>query len=94
MRGRPTAQAAFALLRAFSARWYTNVIQLHARLEVELDDGRGGARSRAAVHHLKAQELRSTYIQSTLRYSIVLRFELRVIARHAFAVIVLFITGN
>ena len=47
MRGRPTAQAAFAILRAFVARWYTNVLQLHTRLEAELDHGRGGARSRA-----------------------------------------------
>ena len=46
MRGRPTAQAAFAILRAFVARWYANVLQLQ-RLEVELDHGRGGARSRA-----------------------------------------------
>ena len=41
-----------------------------------------------AVRHLKAQELRFTYGRRSLRYSIVLRFELRVIARHAFAVIV------
>ena len=47
MRGRPTAQAAFAILRAFVARWYANVLQLDTRLEVELDHGRGGARSRA-----------------------------------------------
>ena len=37
MRGRPTAQAAFAILRAFVARWYANVLQVHTRLEVELD---------------------------------------------------------
>ena len=47
MRGRPTAQAAFAILRAFVARWYANVLKLHTRLEVELDHGRGGARSGA-----------------------------------------------
>ena len=47
-----------------------------------------------AVRHLKAQELRSTYSQRSPRYSIVLHVELRVIARHAFAVIVPFITGN
>ena len=47
MRGRPTAQAAFAILRAFVARWYANVLQPDTRLEVELDHGRGGARSRA-----------------------------------------------
>ena len=49
MRGRPTAQAAFAILRALSpvGTWYANVLQLHTRLEVELDRGRGGARSRA-----------------------------------------------
>ena len=32
---------------AFVARWYANVLQLHTRLEVELDHGRVGARSRA-----------------------------------------------
>ena len=47
MRGRSTAQAAFAIIRAFVARWYANVLQLHTRLEVELDHGRGGARSGA-----------------------------------------------
>ena len=48
MRGRPTAQAAFAILRTFVARWYAYVVlQLHTRLEVELDHGLGGARSRA-----------------------------------------------
>ena len=47
MRGRPTAQAAFAILRAFVARWYANVLQVHTRLEVELDHGQGGAKSRA-----------------------------------------------
>ena len=48
-----------------------------------------------AVRHLKAQELRSTYGRRSLQYSIVLRaVELRVIARHAFAIIVPFITGN
>ena len=44
---RPTTQAGFAILRAFVARWYADVLQLHTRLEVELDHGRGGARSRA-----------------------------------------------
>ena len=47
MRGSPTAQAAFAILRAFVARWYAYVLQLHTRLEVELDHGRGVARSGA-----------------------------------------------
>ena len=50
MRGRPTARAtvaAFAILRAFVARWYANVLRLHTHLEVELDHGRGGTRSRA-----------------------------------------------
>ena len=46
MRGRPTAQAAFAILCTFVARWYSYVLQLHTRLEVELDHGRGGVRSR------------------------------------------------
>ena len=32
---------------AFVARWYANVLQLHTRLKVELDHGRGGAMSRA-----------------------------------------------
>ena len=40
-------QAAFSILSAFVARWYANVLQLHTRLEVELDHGRGGAKSRA-----------------------------------------------
>ena len=43
-----------------------------------------------AVRHLKAQELRSTYSRRSPRYSIVLRVELRVIVRHAFAVVVPF----
>ena len=47
MCGRPTAQAAFAILRAFVARWCGYVLQLHTCLEVELDHGRGGVRSRA-----------------------------------------------
>ena len=42
-----TAQATFAIIRAFVARWCANVLQLHTRLEVELDHGRGGARFRA-----------------------------------------------
>ena len=83
------------ILRALVARWYANVLQLNTRLEVELDHGRSGARSRAGCSpsELKAQELRSTYSRRSPRYSIVLRVELRVIARHAFAVMVLFITG-
>ena len=64
MRGRPTAQAAFAILRAFVTRWYTNVLQLHTRLERGLE---------LAVRHLKAQELRSTYRRRLPRCSIVLR---------------------
>ena len=47
-----------------------------------------------AVRHLKAQGLRSSHNRRSPRYSIVLRVELRVIARHAFAVKVPFITGN
>ena len=47
MRERPNAQAAFAILRAFVARWHANVLQLHTRLEVELGHGWGGAKSRA-----------------------------------------------
>ena len=87
MRGtsRPTAQAAFAILRAFVARWYANVLQVHTRLEVELDLMDGVERGlEPAVRHLKAKELRSTYSRRSPRYSIVLRFELRVIARNAF----------
>ena len=41
MRERPSAQAAFAILRAFVAHLYANVLQLHTHLEVELDHGRG-----------------------------------------------------
>ena len=48
----------------------------------------------SAVCHLKAQELRSTYSRWSSRYSIVLRVELYVIVRHAFAVIVPFITRS
>ena len=47
MRGRPTPQAAFTILHAFVTRWYANVLQVHTRLEVELDHGRGGVKSRA-----------------------------------------------
>ena len=42
-----------------------------------------------AVCHLKAQERRFTYSRRSPRYSIVLGVELRVITRHAFAVIVI-----
>ena len=71
MHGRPTAQAAFAILHAFVARWYANVLQLHKRLEVELDHGRGGARSRAScppsetsgakVHVQSHRDIQSSY---------------------------------
>ena len=53
MHGSPTAQAAFAILSMFVARWHAYmcmyVLQLYTRLQVELhvDHGRGGARSRA-----------------------------------------------
>ena len=87
MHGRPTAQAAFAILRAFVSRWYANVLQLHTRLEVVLDLGRVERGLEQAVRHLKAQALRSTYRRRSPRYSNVLRVELRVIARHAFTVI-------
>ena len=40
-------QAPFAILRAFVAHWYANVLQLHTCLQVELDHGQGGASSRA-----------------------------------------------
>ena len=82
MRGRPTAQAAFAILRASVARWYANVLQVHTRLEVELDHGWDGARSRASCPPSESSAIQSFYV------------ELRVIARHAFVVIVPFITGN
>ena len=36
-----------AILRAFVARWCANVLKLHTRLDVKLDHGWGGARSRA-----------------------------------------------
>ena len=42
---RHTAQTVAIILRAFVARWYAYVLQLHTRLEVELDHGRGGSRS-------------------------------------------------
>ena len=44
MRGRPTARAALAILCAFVPRW---ILQLHMRLEAELDHEQGGARSPA-----------------------------------------------
>ena len=47
MCGSPTAQAVFAILRMFVACWYAYVLQLHTCLEVELDHGRGAARSGA-----------------------------------------------
>ena len=96
MRGRPTAQAAFAILRAFVARWYANVLQLHTRLDVELDHGRGGAcaRSESGCPPSKSSGAK-VHVQPTVTAnSIVLRFELCVIARNAFAVIVPFNTGN
>ena len=58
------------------------------RLEVELDHGRGGARSGAGCPPSERSGAK-VHVQPT-----VLRVELRVIARHAFAVIVPFITGN
>ena len=65
MRGRPTAQAAFAILRAFVARWYANVLQLHTRLEVELDHGRGGARSGAGCPPSKSSGAK-VHVQPTV----------------------------
>ena len=96
MRRSPTAYAAFVILCTFVACWYTYVLQLHIRLGVELDHGWGGAMQglELAVRNLKAQELRFTYSQQSPWYYTVLRVELRVVTRHAFAVIVSFITGN
>ena len=68
MHGRPIAQAAFALLLcAFVARWYANVVQLHTRLEVELDHGRGGARSRAGC--LQSESSESKYSSTSITSS-------------------------
>ena len=89
MRGRPTAQAPFAILCAFVARWYANVLQVHTRLEVELDHGRGGAKSRAGCPPSE-----SSGAKVLAQPTVTAIFELRVIARHAFAVKVPFITGN
>ena len=47
MRGRPTAQAAFAILRTSVARWYANILQLHT-LGSRARSWTGGARSRAS----------------------------------------------
>ena len=56
MRGSSTTQAAFAILRAFVARWYAHVLQLHTRLEVELDHGRDGARgARSGAGYLPSE---------------------------------------
>ena len=70
MHGRPTAQDAFAILCAFVARWYANVLQLHTRLEVELDHGWSEARSRASFPPSESSGPK-VHIQAT------------VIARHA-----------
>ena len=95
MHGRPNAQAAFAILRAFVALWYANVLQLHTCLEVELDHGQGGVRYRACCPPYESSGAKvPTYSRRSQRYSIILRVELRVIARHVFAVIVPFITEN
>ena len=47
MRGKPTAQATFAILRAFVACWYTRVLQLHTRLQV----GHCSIKSFYALHY-------------------------------------------
>ena len=47
MRGSPTAQAAFVILRAFVVYCHKYVLQLHTCLEAELDHGRGRVRSGA-----------------------------------------------
>ena len=67
MRGRPSAQAAFAiiLLRAFVARCYANVLPLHTRLKVELDHERGGARSRAGYLPSESSGAK-VYVQPTV----------------------------
>ena len=56
---------AFAILRAFVARWYANVLQLHTRLKVELDHGRGGVRSRAGCPPSESSGAK-VYVQPTV----------------------------
>ena len=41
MRGSPTAQAVFTMLRTFVTCCYAYVLQLHRRLQVELNHGMG-----------------------------------------------------
>ena len=94
MRGRPTAQAAFAILRVFVACSYAYVLQLHTHLEIKLDHGRGGAKSRAGCRPSESSGAKD-HVQPTVTAILNrLSVELWVIARHAFAVIVPFITGN
>ena len=62
------------LLLRFVARWYPNILQLHTRLQVELDHGRGGASSRADCppsERSEAEVHRNS--RRSPRYSIVLR---------------------
>ena len=94
MRGSPTAQAAFAILCAFVARWYAYILQLYMHFQVELDHGRGGARSGAGCPPSESPGAK-VHVQPTVTALFtVLHVELRVIARHVFAVIVPFIIGN
>ena len=76
MGGPPRKLAAFAILRAFVARWYASVLQLHTRLEVELDHGRGGARSRAGCPPSESSGA-EVHVQPTVT-AIFNRFTLRI----------------
>ena len=73
-------------IQSFVARWYANVLQVHTRLEVELDHGRGGAKSRAGCPTSESSGAK-VLVQPTVT-------AMCVIARLAFAVKVPFITGN
>ena len=72
-RGRPTAQAAFAILRTFVACWCAYVLQLHTCLEVELDYGWGGAMSRAGCPPSKSSGAK-VHVQPTV--TVILNCEL------------------
>ena len=70
MRGSPTAQAAFAILRTFVACWCAHVLHVHTRLQAELDHRPDGVERglEPPVRHLKAQELTFKYSRQSPRY--------------------------
>ena len=84
MRGSPTAQSSFAISRVSVARWYAYVLQLHRRLKVEPDHGRGGARSGTGYPPSESSGSKvHDHVQPTVTAAIIILAELRAIARHA-----------